>query len=106
MTESGGTPPVMDNTGEAVTSRSVKEAIEELAGGAYFRWQSDGTNVLVRDLPQPEGGTVEVLLHRGWINGGNGLFRLTDAGLRAYLRSSDELGDGVLVHPHEWKVQP
>ena len=106
MDEQGARPPVCDHTGEAVTSRSVRDAIGELASGAFFRWQSGGDDELVRPLPQPEGGTVAVLLHRGWIEGGNGVYRLTDAGLRAYLRSTDELGDGKLYHPHEWRNQP
>jgi hypothetical protein len=95
----------VDHTGEAVTVPSIRDTISELASGAVFRFDSDHSPRLVRDLRQPDGGIFEVLAHRGWLesmaNGGG--YKLTDAGRLAYLRSTDELSDGRLLHPSEWR---
>ncbi len=85
--------------------RQLRETVQELAGGARLRLNSDGYWILIRDLHQPEGDIIDLLMHRGWLetmpNGGS--CKLSDEGLKAYLRSTDELGSGKLLHPHEWR---
>lgn len=92
------------HTGDEVTENQLREAIWELASGAVVRLDDEGQPRLVRDLPQPS-AFFDVLMHRGWLdrlpNGGT--FKLSDAGMRAYLRSTDELGDGRLLHPAAWR---
>lgn len=41
------------------------------------------------------------MLHHGWLESmaNGGTYKLSDAGLLAYLRSTDEMGDGKLVDP-------
>ena len=92
-----------NHTGNEVTDKSLRMAIVELAGDAKIRYDGDMRPVLVRDLPQPS--NIDVLFHRGWLESmpNGGTFKLSDAGLLAYLRSTDELGDGRLLHPREWQ---
>lgn len=52
------------------------------------------------------GHKLSRLIREGWIEGFNGGFRLTDAGRMAYMRSTDELGDGVLRPPVEAEAKP
>lgn len=42
---------------------------------------------------------IERLRREGWLEPFNGGFRLSDEGRKAYLRSTDELGDGALIAP-------
>lgn len=83
------------------------EAIMELVGGAYVTTDSDGVNgfsyKLVQPVKQPQADDFAVLIHRGWLESHGANYRLTDAGRKAYLKWCDELGDGMLLHPHEWK---
>ena len=85
-------------------SASLRAIVMELADGAKLR-RDDDSWILVKDLPQPSGPDLADLFHRGWLvsmpNGGT--CKLSDAGLQAYVRSTDELGDGKLLHPHEWR---
>ncbi len=92
-----------EHTSETVEDRSLRDAIRELASGAVLRLDSEGDPVLVRDLPQPL--NMEVLFHRGWLTSmpNGGTFKLSDAGWLAYMRSTDELEDGKLRHPHQWQ---
>lgn len=92
-----------DQNSEAVIDPALRDTIGELAGGALVIWE-DGTCRLVRHLPQPPHHVFDILIHRGWVEdlaNGSG-YRLSDAGMKAYLRSTDELRDGRLVHPERW----
>ncbi len=97
-------------SGEAVSDTGLRNTILELASGAKIAIEDDGYHgfsyILVRPLPQPENEVFEVLIHRGWVNSqaNGGGYTLSDEGLRAYLRSTDELGDGQLRHPHDWEL--
>ncbi len=89
--------------------RRMRDAVQDLAGGACFRRSSDGFHgddfELVHPTAQPEGDVFDRLLHHGWLesfpNGGG--YKLSDAGKLAYLRSTDELGDGQLIDPKEYQ---
>ncbi len=85
--------------------RRLHEAVGELASGALLKLDSEGDWILVRPMKQPEGDVISQLLHRGWLEGmaNGGTCKISDAGLKAYLRSMDELGDGQLIAPHEWR---
>lgn len=97
-----------EHTTKHVIRPSLREAIAELASGAYVGTEDDEWGFsykLVRPVKQPDGDDFDVLIHRGWLesmaNGGS--YRLTDAGKLAYLRSTDEMGDGKLTHPGKWE---
>lgn len=97
-----------EHSTEHVMRPSLRDAIGELASGAYVATEDDEWGFsykLVKPVAQPDGDDFTVLIHRGWLEGcaNGGSYKLSDAGLRAYLRSTDELGDGRLVHPHGWE---
>lgn len=85
--------------------RRLRDTVTELASGAKLRLDDPGHWVLVRDLPQPQGDVIDRLMHRGWLESmaNGGTCQLSDAGLRAYLHSTDELGDGKLIDPTEYQ---
>jgi hypothetical protein len=92
-----------DRESNAVLDPALRDAIGELASGALIMWE-DGICRLVRHLPQPDQHVFDVLIHRGWVvdlANGSG-YRISDEGKQAYLRSTDELRDGTLVHPEGW----
>lgn len=95
----------VDTTSQFVVQRELRDAIEELACGALIM-RNDGSPQLVRHLPQPPGHVFDVLIHRGWVeNLANGSgYRISDAGKLAYMRSTDELCDGKLIHPEEYRI--
>jgi hypothetical protein len=83
----------------------VKRVVEALATGFTIRVEDlggyDGHDYWVdkserfRLIPP-----LDVLIRDGWIEGGGGsTWKLTDKGRKAYLRSTDELGDGKLYVP-------
>lgn len=87
-------------------NRRFRDAVGDLAGGAYFRATGPGMQLeLVQPIAQPKGDVVDRLIHYGWLeslaNGGG--YRMSDAGKIAYLRSTDELGDGALVDPGDYE---
>jgi hypothetical protein len=93
----------IDRESDAVIDPALRDAIGELASGALVMW-GEGTCRLVRHLPQPPHHVFDVLIHRGWVEdlaNGSG-YRISEAGKLAYLRSTDELRDGKLVHPEGW----
>lgn len=84
--------------------RRFRAAVQDLAGGAYFRATGPGMELeLVQPVEQPEGDVIARLIHHGWLNSlaNGGGYRMSDAGKLAYLRSTDELGDGALIDPTE-----
>ena len=86
-------------------SDNFVEVVSALACGARIRIESDGFHgndyVLQTPAPAMQGGTFDRLMREGWLesapNGGS--YILSDAGRKAYFRSTDELGDGKLVLP-------
>lgn len=81
------------------------ETVGHLASGARIRYGRDGRLELVIPVKQPDGVTLTRLIHHGWVVSmtGCGGYQLSEAGLQAYLRSTDELGDGALVDPHGYR---
>lgn len=81
------------------------ETVGHLASGARLRYTRDDGLELVLPVKQPDGVTITRLIHHGWVvsTAGCGGYQLSNAGLQAYLRSTDELGDGALVDPHGYR---
>lgn len=79
----------------------LKEIIAALASGARITLDGDRTPELRMPGPRLDGATWDTLCREGWLESmpNGGTFKLSDEGLRAYLRSTDELGDGTLVSP-------
>lgn len=81
---------------------NVPEIVQALASGAVIRTEIDGYDRdyrLDRGSPRVLSTTVVNMIRDGWLESFNGGYRLTDGGKKAYLRSTDELGDGKLVPP-------
>jgi hypothetical protein len=82
---------------------NIAEMIQALASGAVIRSESDGYDgpdyFLDMGSPRIRGDVIEKMIREGWLSSFNGGYRLTDEGLKSYLRSTDEMGDGKLVQP-------
>lgn len=87
------------------TKAELAEIVGALASGARIRLDRDCQPELIMPSPKLDGITWDRLCHHGWLdtmpNGGT--FKLSDAGLLAYLRSTDEMGDGKLIDPTEYQ---
>lgn len=70
---------------------SFETAIMNLAGGCRLVADDEMQLQMVAPVEQPDGGTLDRLFREGWVermpNGGT--FKISDAGLLAYLRYSD-----------------
>jgi len=79
--------------------REIGNIAELLAGGAGLWYTSDSVELVTRH--RFDHTAFNYMLHHGWLEStaGCGGYRLTDEGLRAYLRSTDEMGDGKLIDP-------
>lgn len=99
------TNPQQADTYRDRLQRQLREVVGELASGALLRLDDDNCWILVRDLKQPEGDVISHLMHTGWLESmaNGGTCKISEAGKLAYLRSTDELGDGQLIDPHEWR---
>lgn len=83
------------------------KAVANLANGCRLRRDGDDGWEMVMPMEQPSGATIDRLMREGWVemmpNGGTA--KLSDAGLKAYLRSTDEMGSGALemtpTHDHQ-----
>lgn len=78
----------------------VEEVVQALASG--YGMQRDDCDVrVVRSAGKVRSDTLQRLIDEGWLEGyaNGGGWRLSDEGHKAYLRSSDEMGDGKLVAP-------
>lgn len=84
---------------------AIRKIIGALATGFTLRCNDnggyDGYSYVVekREGFEITGWLVEKLLREGWVNSRNGWYELTDEGRKAYLRSTDEMGDGKLRAP-------
>lgn len=93
------------------TDEGVKRAIEAFAQGFQYRVHDlggyDGYEPWIEKIEgfKVSYALIERLKREGWIEsyGARG-FKLTDAGHRAYMRSTDEMGDGKLTPPVEGKT--
>lgn len=77
----------------------VEDIVPLLAGD--YRMRDDGDYLYLTHIAgRVRDDTLRRLLEEGWIKSfPNGCgFELTDEGRKAYMRSTDEMGDGVL-HP-------
>lgn len=86
----------------------LEEVVQHLASGWSLRDHGshgyDGPDYwMSRTAGRVRGDTIERLIREGWVQSYNGGFSLTDEGHRAYMRSTDELGDGKLIAPSEGK---
>lgn len=81
------------------------ETVGHLASGARLRYTRDDGLELVLPVKQPDGPTLTRLIHHGWVvsTTGCGGYQLSDEGLKAYLRSTDELQNVGLVDPHGYQ---
>lgn len=79
-----------------------RQVITELAGGARIIATDEGDGwsykLIHGEVPITAGQVVR-LLDEGWIYSSNTAYFLTDEGKKAYLRSTDELGNGRLLVP-------
>ena len=79
-----------------------REVIAELASGARIIATDEGDGwsykLIHKEVPIT-GSQVVQLLDEGWIYSSNTAYFLTDEGKQAYLKSTDELGDGRLLAP-------
>jgi hypothetical protein len=77
----------------------VEDIIPLLAGN--YRLRDDGDYLwLTQTAGKVRDDTLHRLIEEGWVQrfpNGSG-FELTDEGRKAYMRSTDEMGDGIL-HP-------
>lgn len=83
------------------------KAVANLAKGCRLRRDGNDGWEMVMPMQQPDGATIDRLMREGWLemlpNGGAA--KLSDAGLKAYLRATDEMGRGVLeMTPQKTKV--
>lgn len=83
----------------------LRKVVEALATGFLIRvihhGGHDGYSYEVQKCERFEirGFLIEQMIKQGWLDGFNGGFRLSDEGHKAYMRSTDELGDGKLIAP-------
>lgn len=84
---------------------NLKEVVAALAGGAHIELDDENYYELRLPAPKIDGETWTRLIHHGWLESmpNGGWYKLSDTGLRAYLRSTDEMGDGKLVDPTEYR---
>lgn len=80
----------------------VEDVVQALASGYSARWD-DRELYVTKSAGRVRGDTLQRLLDEGWLKGfpNGGGFWLSDEGHKAYLRSTDELGDGKLVPPRD-----
>ena len=81
---------------------TIREIVAELASGAYIELHENGRYELRQPGKFIGSHTLEYhLLREGWLEGfaNGGGYRLSSDGWRAYMRSTDELGNGELVPP-------
>lgn len=83
---------------------SDAEIIEAMAGGARIivtggrGYDGDEYELRGPGVPLTQSDIIP-LLDKGWIYSSNTAYFLSDEGMKAYLRSIDEMGDGKLVDP-------
>lgn len=82
----------------------LEDVVQHMASG-WRLGHEDGDYFVTQTAGRVRSDTISRLLDEGWIEGRNTCYILTDAGRKAYLRSTDELGDGKLVAPSE-KASP
>lgn len=84
----------------------VEEVVEHLATGWGFSINHgrdyDGDDIYIsKTAGKVRSDTMQRLIDEGWIERyGAGSLRLTDAGHKSYMHSTDEMGDGKLVPPN------
>lgn len=84
---------------------NLKEVIGALAGGARIVLDDENYPELRMPAPKLDGPTWDRLIHHGWLESmpNGGTYKLSDAGLLAYLRSTDELQNVGLIDPTEYR---
>lgn len=82
----------------------LESQIKHIAGlladnRAWFRYTSDSVELVTEH--RFDHVAFNHMLKHGWLEStaGCGGYRLTEAGRLAYIRSTDELGDGALIDP-------
>lgn len=82
----------------------LRDVIAKLASGYRIRSESDGFHgyeyTLAGDSYSVD-GLMAQLVREGWLTStpNGAAYVLSDAGLKAYMRSTDEMGDGKLTAP-------
>ena len=77
----------------------MREVIERLASGYSMRDDDELGFVVAKTAGKVRSDTIGKLMNGGWIERRNGCWTLTDEGRKAFMRSTDELGDGKLIAP-------
>jgi hypothetical protein len=81
---------------------SVSDIVELLAGpDAILCYSEESGADLVTPHCHISNEDLISMLDAGWLYSANGTYGLTDEGRLAYLRSTDEMGDGKLIAPNE-----
>lgn len=80
---------------------TFEEAIQKLAAGYRVELRDDEPRIV--DSYDIGGPIWDRLIREGWIRSMpcGWVYGLSDDGLKSYLRSTDELGDGVLEITHD-----
>ncbi len=79
---------------------AFRDLIGLLAGNeAVLRYSDDGQCSLFTPHGRVNNTDIVRMLNNGWLDSYNGGYRLTDAGRLAFMRSTDEMGDGKLYSP-------
>jgi len=76
----------------------LDEIVRHMAGG-WRLGHEDGNYFVSKTAGRVRSDTINRLIAEGWIESRNTCYILTDDGRKAYLRSTDELGDGKLIPP-------
>lgn len=93
-------------------SAEVKQVVERLATGFIIRAEDlggyDGHDYWLEKSERHRmfADQISRMIQDGWLDSFNGGYRLTDEGRKAYLRSTDELGDGKLYLPFPTTAEP
>ena len=78
----------------------LEDIVQHMASGWRLS-REDGDYFVTQTAGRVRGDTINRLLAEGWCETRNTCLILTDAGRCAYLRSTEELGDGKLIPPTE-----
>lgn len=77
----------------------LEDVVQHMASGWRLGRGDDGY-FITQTAGKVRSDTINRLLTEGWCETRNMCLILTDAGRAAYLRSTDELGDGNLIAPN------
>jgi predicted transcriptional regulator len=84
------------------SSMPLSDIVALLAdAGPILRYGEDSGADLVTHHGHISNEDLNQMIDEGWLYSMNGTYRLTDEGRAAYIRSTDEMGDGKLISPKD-----